>query len=293
MVNTNIELLETIVCPECGESSKPGNRFCSDCGAKLPVPGLDTQTNCRSCASTAGFDQDGFCLNCGARMQVTRDQEAQENIGEGLAAMTDTGKTHKRNDDAFSVWGSPLGGKGTILVICDGVSNSQAPDLASVAASKATCEYIEKRYLEAKSESEIEDIISQAIVLAHTVVCAVPFDRQADLDPPAATIAIAVVLPNSTNEQRVTIGWLGDSRIYSLSLTEPSIMLTRDHSWVNMMVDEGKMTEDVAKKDKKAHYIVKCLGSSDFNKPTECQEPSVKTVTVPANSWLLDRKSVV
>jgi serine/threonine protein phosphatase PrpC len=64
-------------------------------------------------------------------------------------------------------------------------------------------------------------------------------------------------------------------------------MLTRDHSWVNMMVDEGKMTEDVAKKDKKAHYIVKCLGSSDFNKPTECQEPSVKTVTVPANSWLL------
>lgn len=285
MVDFNIS--ELVSCTSCGEPSKPGNRFCADCGAKLPVPGLSDTTNCRSCGSTSGYDQDGFCIDCGARMQSTRDQEAQEAIGDGLAAMTDTGKTHKRNDDAFSLFGSPLGGHGTILVICDGVSNSQAPDLASVAASKATCEYIEKNYKSAKSEADVEKIVKQAIILAHTVVCGVPFDRQADLDPPAATIAIAVVLKQENLDPRVCVGWLGDSRVYSLSLTQPSKMLTRDHSWVNAMVDEGIMTEEVAKKDKKAHYIVKCLGSSDFHKPTECPEPSVKTVTVPHDSWLL------
>ncbi len=59
----------------------------------------------------------------------------EETIGPRLAGRTDPGVKHSINQDAFALSGSPAGDDGTIVVVCDGVSNSQTPDLAAATAA--------------------------------------------------------------------------------------------------------------------------------------------------------------
>ena len=275
-------------CPHCGDTGcKPGDKFCSECGKSLPPPvsaGSALPETCSSCGSTE-FDEDGFCKACGTKRRAARNQPDDQDTGPGLAAVTDVGLKHVRNDDAFAVSGAPTGGAGTVAVVCDGVSNSQSPDLASVAGAAAARLRLEAALA---SGEDPKAAMQAAIGDAHAAVCAVPFDRQSDVDPPAVTIVAAMVAPGTRpGTLAVTMGWLGDSRIY-LMAQQGSRLLTRDHSWRNHVVDTGEMTDDEARRDARAHMIVDCLGSTDFTKPTACPPPSVETLELPANgSWLL------
>jgi serine/threonine protein phosphatase PrpC len=205
-------------------------------------------------------------------------------IGPGLAAVTDVGIVHQHNDDAFALAGKQNGGAGSIIVVCDGVSNSQTPDIAAQVAVDAARDAIVSAL---DGDMTAEEAVRRGITKAHEAVCSIPFDHTHPLDPPSATIAVAVVLEAPGGRRHVTTAWLGDSRVYWLRRSG-GLLLTRDHSWRNMVVDQGEMTDQEARKSKMAHAIVKCLGFGDHpGDPTLCQEPSIETVDLPANGWLM------
>jgi serine/threonine protein phosphatase PrpC len=277
-------------CPACQANCTEGDRFCADCGAKLPAPAIASRaaiTAC-SCGSTE-FDADGFCMECGVKARPRGAQAGATILGPGLAALTDAGLVHARNEDACVLAGPACGGHGTILVVCDGVSNSQAPDIAAAAAAHAALDTLQAALAAGEGP---EPGIRAAIVRAHETVCAVPYDRQDPVDPPATTIAIAHVAAGEAGRMAVAIGWLGDSRVYWVARPAASAgsggrLLTRDHSWRNLVVDRGEMTDEAARKDRLAHALVKCLGSTDFTAPTPCPEPTVVTIDLPREGWLL------
>lgn len=280
-------------CPACNAPCDAGNaRFCADCGASLtggprpePPAAVAPQAAPGSAACGCGstrFDADGFCENCGTRRRSQSHADEGE-LGPGLAAATHVGMRHTRNDDAFALDGPPGGGVGTILVVCDGVTNSQLPNLASAAAAQAACGRLRAGLAAAEP---VEAAMAAAIRDAHAAACAVPFDPEHPLDPPAATIAAAVVQAGGhPGQRRVTVGWLGDSRIYWLA--PQGRPLTRDHSWRNMVVDSGEMTDEAARQDRRAHAIVHCLGTSDLHGISACPAPAVATHDLPAEGWLL------
>jgi serine/threonine protein phosphatase PrpC len=224
-----------------------------------------------------------FCVACGVKARDLAAPSGATAIGPGLAAFTDAGLVHARNEDACLLSAPPGGGGFTLLVVCDGVSNSQAPDIASAAAARAA---IDSLRVALDAGEPAEPAVRAAILQAHDMVCAVPYDRQNPVDPPAATIAIAAIAPVFEGARSVTLGWLGDSRIYWIA-REGGRLLTRDHSWRNLVVDRGEMTDEAARKDKLAHALVKCLGSTDFTAATPCPEPNLATVTLPTQGWLL------
>jgi PPM family protein phosphatase len=266
-------------CPKCGGVCKPGDAFCQDCGANLTEPTVILAEECR-CGSTR-FRGDGVCARCGRQRPALAGEFV---VGSGLAAITDVGIVHHHNDDAFAIAGPQGGGPGSIVVVCDGVSNSQTPDIASQVAVGAARDAI---LAALASDMTVEDAARLGITKAHEAVCLVPYDHTHPLDPPAATIAIAVVLEAPGGRRHVTTAWLGDSRVYWLRRSG-GLLLTRDHSWRNMVVDQGEMTDQEARKSKMAHAIVKCLGLNDHPAdPTQCPEPSVETVDLPANGWLM------
>lgn len=262
-------------CPSCGALTEIGDRFCGDCGETISKL-FEKSSNPCSCGSE-NFDIDGYCVDCGAKQ---RKQLGEMIINANFAAITDIGCTHDRNDDAFNI--VEYEGNSAI-VICDGVSKSQTPDVGAVASVNAACKILEE-YL----KNEIctpEEIIKIAIETAHTTMCLIPYDTQIDLDPPAATIVVALIR-KIDNKNLITVGWLGDSRIYWITSNGGSL-LTRDHSWRNAMVDSGLMTDEEAKKDKQSHAIVKCLGTNDIGKITPCPEPSIKTYAMNTEGWLI------
>jgi len=244
-------------CPRCQADVAPGDRFCADCGARIAAP------------EPAGN---------GGRV---------ESAGPGLAGRTDPGLVHRTNQDAFALSGPAEGGAGSIVVVCDGVSNSQTPELAAATAAQVT----HRALMEAAATGENAHAraMADAIRQAHAAVCALPFDRQAEVDAPATTLAAAWV-----HAAGVTLGWLGDSRAYALSdkgrLDGGGRMLTRDHSWLAMVTDRKQMTEAEARLDPRAHALVHCLGTTDFTAASSCPEPGVLDLEADGNragGWLL------
>lgn len=211
-------------CPACHEENALTARYCEACGAALAVPEgvLDsgvmttqpiiqtgtqivtqpiTQTvfpNCQKCDST-DLESDGFCNQCGFRNPTTRDHFEQV-INSDFVAISDRGIKHSQNEDCFAV--QQLSDGRSILVVCDGVSSSSNPGVASQKASQAACRSIQQS-LEAGIATH--QAIRTAIATAQAVVAKLlPAGRG---EPPSTTIVAAIVTPdrNSASNSASTL----------------------------------------------------------------------------------------
>ncbi|MDT0269209.1 serine/threonine-protein phosphatase [Streptomyces sp. DSM 44915] len=176
----------------------------------------------------------------------------------GVAAVSDLGRRHHRNEDAFSVAATALG-DGTpavVAVVCDGVSSSTRPHEASAAAAEAAAESL----LTALPRGVAGELAMHAAVLA----AADAVNRLADTakepgrNSPACTIVSAV-----TAADQLIVGWIGDSRAYWVprdGAGRPA-RLTEDDSWAAQMVAAGLLSEAEAMADHRAHAITAWLGA--------------------------------
>jgi serine/threonine protein phosphatase PrpC len=172
-VSTELKDGSTLTCPACGATVAAGELFCESCGRDLSQPvaapagsgappaesGAAGSTGspltvravgrirpdagvsaappeaCPSCGSDALTDS--FCDRCGARRPAAADHSEIDFVD--IAGVSDIGKRHHHNEDAMGVLVFPSTGPGVSAgVICDGVSSSNQPDLASTAAVTAT-----------------------------------------------------------------------------------------------------------------------------------------------------------
>jgi serine/threonine protein phosphatase PrpC len=116
-----------------------------------------------------------------------------------------------------------------------------------------------------------------AVAAALRSVCAIPYTKGGDEDPPSTTLVAALV-----QDQMVTIGWLGDSRAYWIS-PNGSRQLTQDDSWLNDIVSSGQMTAAEARTSDKAHAITRWLGEDAIADA----EPSIVNFQIPGSGHLL------
>ncbi len=166
-----------------------------------------------------------------------------------------------------------------VAVVCDGVSNSQTPAAAALVAARVAGEAL------AAAAGDPGAAMRAAVVAAHAGVCALPYDRQADVDPPACTL-VAAHVRRVEGGLVATLGWLGDSRAYLLQ-DDGAQLLTHDHSWVNLVVDANQMPLAEALRDRRAHALVSCLGTTDFAAASPCPEPAVRSVALRRPGWLV------
>jgi len=257
-----------MICQSCGVEQMAEARFCEDCGSALDakaasaVPSgnsngqpsshaaTDTST-CSLCGSGPGaFGADGFCTHCGhERVDVSRNH-VEVSITPQLAGVSDVGMKHFRNEDAMALASEP---EGETLVVCDGVSNSQNPDLAAAAAANAALDVV-RGAIAGQSWNHTHDLVTAALHAARIAVRSVPFAQSSDADPPESTIVLAV-----RRGQRVSLGWVGDSRAYIIASASAQ-QCTMDHSWLNEVVDAGTMSLADALRSPLAHALTRSLG---------------------------------
>ncbi|MEU0438930.1 protein phosphatase 2C domain-containing protein [Streptomyces sp. NPDC006186] len=209
-------------------------------------------------------DDDGYCENCGHAQPRERDHMEQESGP--VAAVSDRGLRHHRNEDAFAVGHTALpdGTEARLAIVCDGVSSATRPDAASLAASRAACELL----LAALPQgTHPQQAMHEAIVAASRAVNALA-DEPATArehaphqNAPACTIVGAVVA-----QGLLVVGWVGDSRAYWVPAdrTAPAARLTEDDSWAAQMVAAGLMNEAEAYADERAHAITGWLGADAY-----------------------------
>lgn len=262
-------------CPKCGASVLIGDKFCEECGTSLTASQPPTNTqSCEKCgAGVEAIDTDGYCSNCGFRREVKKSDRIEIMINSQLAGVSDRGLRHHRNED-FLALHQINDSQVNILVVCDGVSSAEQPDLAARNAAETAA--LELAHVWQKTEKP-ELAIKSAFAAALDAVCNIPYISGVNSDPPSTTIVAAIV-----HNHTATIGWLGDSRAYWIS-NQASQQLTQDDSWLYEVVAAGEMSEAEARKSPHAHAITRWLGADAVADAT----PSIVNFTIPESGYLL------
>lgn len=261
-------------CPRCAQPTHPADRFCESCGAALagattvaiPRPGRAVGP-CADCGAAVGAD--GYCTVCGQlRAEPDRDEAG---LG-GVAMVTDRGLEHARNEDAGAVGilAPADGGRphAIAVVVCDGVSTSVNPQVASGAAAQAAVAAM----LDALSGSR--DAVA-AMYAGLAAAAAAPTAGSGI--PGSCTFTAVIVLPGDGSAE-VTVGNVGDSRSYWLP--EPPAVarqLTVDDSLAQELIAAGAAPQSEAVL-RGAHTLTRWLGADA--EPTPWTAHSVHTLTV-------------
>lgn len=225
-----------------------------------PAEAVKTCVACRA----GRVDHDGYCENCGHAQPRERDHMEQE-CGP-LAAVSDRGLRHHRNEDAFAVGCTALadGSPALLAIVCDGVSSATRPDDASLAASRAASDAL----LAALPQgTHPQQAMHEAIVAASRAVNALAGEpatareHAPHQNAPACTLVGAVITSGL-----LVVGWVGDSRAYWVPVDRgtPPARLTEDDSWAAQMVAAGLMNEAEAYADERAHAITGWLGADAY-----------------------------
>lgn len=263
-------------CHQCNGVVGIEDRFCEECGANLLPDTSSSQVgaSCQKCGATPDkIDIDRYCNQCGHRQVEVAEDTLQLDISPKLAGVSDRGRRHHQNEDAIALKIIDL--QTHVLVVCDGVSSSQSPQLASQAAAN-TCLLGIATALD--SNLSPDTAITQGIAKALKAVSAIPLDPLDREEPSSTTIVTAIVRNNLA-----TIGWLGDSRAYWIAKTN-SQQLTQDDSWMREIVAAGQMTAAEAEQSPHAHAIVRWLGA-DISEAEA--EPNLCNFSIPDSGYLL------
>ncbi|WP_156725098.1 protein phosphatase 2C domain-containing protein [Streptomyces apocyni] len=244
----------------------------------------------RCVACRAGtVDHDGYCEHCGHAQPRERDHMEHE-LG-SVAAVSDRGLRHHRNEDAFAVSSTALpdASPATVAIVCDGVSSSTRPDEASLAASRAANEAL---LVSLPRGTHPQQALHEAIIAAAEAVNALAAEptQAQEHDPhrqnsPACTLVSAVVAGGL-----LVVGWVGDSRVYWVpdDRSAAPARLTEDDSWAAQMVAAGLMSEAEAYADERAHAITGWLGADayELEPHTACFKPDRAGVVVVCTDGL-------
>jgi len=211
-----------VSCPTCGALAEPDDQYCEACGCSLGAlaPALPSADR----------------------------QRVEADLGVA-AAISDRGRHHPRNEDAYRLESVA---DAIVAVVCDGVSTSTAPELASQRAVDAAA-----RVLVVETEGEYESepaVTTRAIRAATESVRALPWSPATGMGPPSCTLISAICAGGT-----ITIGAVGDSRAYWLD-EQAAHMLTVDDSWAQEQIAAGAMTAEQALHDPRAHSITRWIG---------------------------------
>ena len=163
------------------------------------------------------------------------------------SALSDVGRVRRDNQD--SGYAGPW-----LLTVCDGVGGAARGDIAS---STAIAQLIR---LDSKPGDDVLGAIAGAIHRAHDRIAEL-VDEDASLNGTSTTVTLAVFTGD-----KLALGHLGDSRAY-LYRDGTISQLTTDHTFVQTLIDEGRITEEESRVHPHRNLILKALDAVHDTEP--------------------------
>ncbi len=155
------------------------------------------------------------------------------------AALSDVGRVRKDNQDSGFA-------SEHLLVIADGVGGAARGDIASSTAVQAL------RRLDEAPPADMLEALAGAIHRAHDRIAEL-VEQDPALDGTSTTVTAALF-----DGSRVGLAHIGDSRGYLLRDGTLS-QLTKDHTFVQSLIDEGRITEDEARTHPHRNLILRAV----------------------------------
>jgi len=195
-----------------------------------------------------------------------------------LSGITDVGYVRKNNEDNFILcrnlseddWSFqsspdilPMGDYGCLLVVADGMGGMNAGEVASQIAVDSIKKCFSLSDLgKVINNNKQESFLKQTVVYADSRIKK-KVKQDSTTSGMGTTVVIVWVIDSIAH-----ICWCGDSRAYLMSRSSGLIRLSKDHSYVQQLVDEGRLSEELAFDHPDSNIITRSLGDSpDKAKP--------------------------
>ena len=162
--------------------------------------------------------------------------------------VTDRGAVRQQNQDAYAA--RVLEDGRAIALVCDGMGGARAGNVASTMAVKLFME----EFLRPGQKDSVEEQMGHAASVANQAV----FQRSAT-DPECAGMGTTMVAVLAGAEEAVILNE-GDSRCYHIN-DEGIVLVTRDHSLVEDLVERGELTREQARTHPHRNLITRALGA--------------------------------
>lgn len=150
-----------------------------------------------------------------------------------------------------------LGQRGCVMVVADGMGGQNAGEVASAIAIDTVQEMFSPDELPA-NVIEKPDTIKQFLKKVVSE-CDIRIKQKAKEDSSTAGMGSTIVIAWLIG-YKLYIAWLGDSRAYSLVKGKGIARLSKDHSYVQQLVDSGAITDDEAMNHPNSNIITRSLG---------------------------------
>lgn len=146
--------------------------------------------------------------------------------------------------------------RGLLVLVCDGMGGMAGGATASAEAVKAIADYVSRP----ESDDDIDD--DNRITLIKAISEANIKLRKLQQETPALEGMGTTVTALLINEEKATVAYVGDSRIYQIR-DGKKVFRTFDHSMVFQMVQKKIITEEQARLSSQSNIILRALGQKD------------------------------
>jgi len=166
--------------------------------------------------------------------------------------MTDVGLTRQENQDAYAVYTDQDNGF-TVGVVCDGMGGPGGGKLASELAVETFLAVCRERLRADMSARNVQTVAESAVKEANTAIyrrsCS---DRLRGM---GTTLVSAIAW-----DGQALVSNVGDSRAYRIPAGGGITRITKDHSFVERLVERGDITAEEARRHPNRNLITRALG---------------------------------
>ncbi len=166
--------------------------------------------------------------------------------------LSDPGMVRTQNQDAYHV--ERLDRSTLLAVVCDGMGGAKSGNIASSLAVDVFVEEIRRTWTSHMDEAAVDQMLTSAAKLANFTV----FDQSQqfeEFDGMGTTLVAALIRGRTASIINV-----GDSRAYKVDRAGIRLV-TKDHSLVQLMVDRGELTQEMARTYPGKNFITRAIGT--------------------------------
>lgn len=166
-----------------------------------------------------------------------------------FSGISHEGMKRQRNEDFYYA-------QFPIFVVADGLGGHRAGEVASKLAVRKFVDNIRKNYPEVKSPEELARLMEKSIIEAGRII----FEESktsSELQGMGTTISAAVIFAD-----HLVTAHVGDSRIHLYRSGELK-KLTKDHTYVQYLLDKGEISEEEAKTHPLKNALLQALGGEE------------------------------
>lgn len=169
-----------------------------------------------------------------------------------ISAKSDKGPVRENNQDYFA-YGETNGSFWAI--VCDGMGGVNGGQVASELCAQIVSERLKNSLRANMNFTSVRNLLESSIQAANAAILA-KGEIESGLRGMGTTVVAAVV-----NSGVAVLAHVGDSRIYKLA-NESINQLTKDHSVVQLLIDNGRLAPELAASHPDRNVITRAVGVS-------------------------------